>query len=197
MNQEERNIDHELEQMRQDYAALKEHYDKQQIVTDYLLQKAMKSDVNWLFMEMKLLPILSLFLIAITAAYTFIFGLDFIAIALIAVTVLYIIGVIWLYHGVRKGDIYNGDILSTAETLRKFKRKYILIEVILCTYFAVFIIYAAFYLASMKMSRQMVLNRELILILICVATYVAEYFWAKRILKSCDGIIERLKINEE
>ena len=80
MNQEERNIDHELEQMRQDYAALKEHYDKQQIVTDYLLQKAMKSDVNWLFMEMKLLPILSLFLIAITAAYTFIFGLDFIAI---------------------------------------------------------------------------------------------------------------------
>ena len=197
MNQEERNIDHELEQMRQDYAALKEHYDKQQIVTDYLLQKAMKSDVNWLFMEMKLLPILSLFLIAITAAYTFIFGLDFIAIALIAVTVLYIIGVIWLYQGVRKGDIYNGDILSTAETLRKFKRKYILREVILCTYFAVFIIYAAFYLASMKMSRQMVLNRELILILICVATYVVEYFWAKRILKSCDGIIERLKINDE
>ena len=29
MNKEERNIDQELEQMRQDYAALKERFDKQ------------------------------------------------------------------------------------------------------------------------------------------------------------------------
>ena len=35
-------INQELEQMRQDYAALKDCYDKQQIVNDQILRKAMR-----------------------------------------------------------------------------------------------------------------------------------------------------------
>ena len=42
MNNKENDINQELEQMRQDYAALKDCYDKQQIINDQLLRKAMK-----------------------------------------------------------------------------------------------------------------------------------------------------------
>ena len=42
MNNNEIDINQELEQMRQDYAALKERCDKQQIVNDQILRKAMK-----------------------------------------------------------------------------------------------------------------------------------------------------------
>ena len=48
MNKEEFDINQELEQMRQDYAALKERFDKQQIINDRLMEKAFKSDVRWL-----------------------------------------------------------------------------------------------------------------------------------------------------
>jgi hypothetical protein len=42
MNNKELDINQELEQMRQDYAALKDRCDKQQIVNDQILRKAMK-----------------------------------------------------------------------------------------------------------------------------------------------------------
>ena len=42
MNNKEIDINQELEQMRQDYASLKDRYDKQQIVNDQILRKAMK-----------------------------------------------------------------------------------------------------------------------------------------------------------
>ena len=42
MNNTEIDINKELEQMRQDYAALKDRYDQQQIVNDQILRKAMR-----------------------------------------------------------------------------------------------------------------------------------------------------------
>ena len=51
MNKEEFDINQELEQMRQDYAALKERFDKQQIINEQLIQNAMKKDVRRLFLS--------------------------------------------------------------------------------------------------------------------------------------------------
>ena len=48
MNKEEFDINQELEQMRQDYADLKERFDQQQIINEQLMEKAFKADVRWL-----------------------------------------------------------------------------------------------------------------------------------------------------
>ena len=70
MNKEERNIDQELEQMRQDYAALKERLDKQQIINEQLMQNAMKKDVRRLFLSKKSIPAtIALFIIAVILCY--------------------------------------------------------------------------------------------------------------------------------
>ena len=57
MNKEERNIDQELEQMRQDYAVLKQRFDKQQIINEKLMQNAMKKDVGRMFLSKKTVPL--------------------------------------------------------------------------------------------------------------------------------------------
>ena len=46
MNKEEFDINQELDQMRQDYANLKEQFDKQQIINEQLMKKAFKSDIR-------------------------------------------------------------------------------------------------------------------------------------------------------
>ena len=46
MNKEEFDINQELEQMRQDYADLKERFDQQQIINEQLMEKAFKADVR-------------------------------------------------------------------------------------------------------------------------------------------------------
>ncbi|MBQ2598606.1 MAG: hypothetical protein II580_02940, partial [Bacteroidales bacterium] len=66
MNKEEFDINQELEQMRQDYAALKERFDKQQIINEQLIQNAMKKDVRRLFLSKKSIPVtIALIIIAV------------------------------------------------------------------------------------------------------------------------------------
>ena len=70
MNKEEFDINQELEQMRQDYAALKERFDKQQIINEQLIQNAMKKDVRRLFLSKKSIPVtIALFIIAVILCY--------------------------------------------------------------------------------------------------------------------------------
>ena len=105
MNQEERNIDQELELMRQDYAALKERFDKQQIINDHLMQNAMKKDVKRLFLSKKSVPaVIALFIIAVILCY--VQGFEWwVPLSLIIYGILTIPGIFWVYKGIREEDI--------------------------------------------------------------------------------------------
>ena len=116
MNKEEFDINQELEQMRQDYAALKERFDKQQIINEQLIQNAMKKDVRRLFLSKKSIPVtIALFIIAVILCYVQGFAW-WVPLSLIVYGLLTIPGVFWVYKGIREEDIYNGDILSTTES---------------------------------------------------------------------------------
>ena len=65
MNKEEFDINQELEQMQQDYAALKERFDKQQIINEQLMEKAFKSDIRWLSFDRKSLPVVGVGLVPV------------------------------------------------------------------------------------------------------------------------------------
>ena len=197
MNQEERNIDQELEQMRQDYADLKERFDKQQIINEELMQNAMKKDVKRLFLSKKSVPaVIALFIIAVILCY--VQGFDWwVPLSLIIYVILTIPGVFWVYKGIREEDIYNGDILSTTEALRKFKKRYVILVTSICILFFAFVIAATFYMTSMNISAEMMWRRGILIALLCVGTIVLEYYSAKRLLVACDDIIERLKMKDE
>ena len=197
MNKEELDINQELEQMRQDYAALKDRYDKQQIITDYLLQKAMKSDIHRLFLSKKAAYWAAGLLLVFVVLF-FVQGYElWLLFALVIFGLMAIIGVFWAYKGVREEDIYNGDILSTAGTLRKFKKRFLILEAGICIYFFAFVVVGTIYMTSMNISTGMMWRRGILIALICVGTLSLEFLSSKRLLNACDNIIERLQMKED
>ena len=97
MNKEEFDIRQELEQMRQDYAVLKERFDKQQIINKQLIQNAMKKDIRRLFLSKKSIPVtIALFIVAVILSY--VQGFDWwVQLSLIIYGLLTIPGVFWVY----------------------------------------------------------------------------------------------------
>ena len=197
MNKEEFDINQELEQMRQDYAALKERFDKQQIINEQLMQNAMKKDVRRLFLSKKSIPVtIVLFIIAVILCY--VQGFDrWVPLSLIIYGLLTIPGIFWVYKGIREEDIYNGDILSTTESLREFKKRYVILVTGICVLFFLFVIMATFYLTSMNISAELMWRRGLLIAILCVGTLALEYYSAKRLLNACADITGRLKIKDE
>ena len=70
MNKEEFDINQELDQMRQDYANLKEQFDKQQIINEQLMEKAFKSDIRWLTFDKKSTPIAGIALVLVLISFS-------------------------------------------------------------------------------------------------------------------------------
>ena len=197
MNKEEFDISQELEQMRQDYAVLKERFDKQQIINEQLMENAMKKDVRRLFLSKKTAPVgVAIAILAVILSY--VQGMAWwVTLSLIIFTVISFPAVYWVYKGVREDEIYNGDILSTAETLRRFKKRYIAMESGICIFFFAFVVVATVYMTSMNISTELMWRRGILIALLCVGTLAFEYFYAKRTLNACDAVIERLKMKDE
>ena len=197
MNKEEFDINQELEQMRQDYAALKERFDKQQIINEQLMQNAMNKDVKRLFLSKKSIPLtIALFIIAIVLCY--VQGFDWwVPLSLIIYGLLTIPGIFWVYDGIKEEDIYNSDILSTTEAIRKFKKRYVILVTGICVLFFIFVVIATIYMTSMPISAELMWRRGILIALLCVVTIFLEYYSAKRLLNACDAIIERLKMKGE
>ena len=197
MNKEVFDNNQELEQLRQDYAVLKERFDKQQIVNEQLMQNAMKRDVKRIFLSKKSTIAASALLI-IAVIFSFAQRFEWwVSFSLILFGLTSIPVVIWVYKGVHEEDIYNGDILTTAETLRKFKKRYLILEAFVCIFFFAFVVWAMIYVFSSNISTQLMWRRVIILALLCIGALYLEYYFAKRLLKACDDIIERLKTKDE
>jgi len=197
MNKEEFDISQELEQMRHDYAVLKERFDKQQIINEQLMENAMKKDVRRLFLSKKTAPVgVAIAILAVILSY--VQGMAWwVTLSLIIFTVIFFPAVYWVYKGVREDEIYNGDILSTAETLRRFKKRYIAMESGICIFFFAFVIVATIFMTSMNISTELMWRRGILIVLLCLGTLTFEYYYAKRILNACDDIIGRLKMKDE
>ncbi len=196
MNKEEFDINQELDQMRQDYAAMKAQLDKQQIVSDHLIENSIKSDVRRLFLSKKSIPyaiVLNIVLVVLSYVQGFAW---WVSLALIIFGVIFIPGAFWVYKDVQEDTIYNGDILTTTGALRKFKKRYVVLTAAVYLYFFAFAVFATVFMTSMDISAGMMWRRGLLIAILCVAVLAMEYYSAKRLLSSCDAIIERLQMKE-
>ena len=196
MNKEEFDINQELEQMRQDYADLKERFDKQQIINKELIENAMKKDVRRLFLSKKTLPV-GIALAVVAVVLCFVMGYPWwLPVSLIIYSLIFFPGIFWVYKGIREEDIYNGDILSTTQNLLRFKKRYIALVAGICLFFFAFVIAVTLHMTTMNISTELMWRRGIIVAVLCFVTLALEYFSARGLLKSCDDIIQRLKIKE-
>ena len=198
MNQEEFDINQELEQMRQDYAALKERFDRQQIINDRLMEKAFKSNVRWLSADRLSGLIAGAQGIPLIIAISIIKHVDW---WFPAVWSIFIVIVIWamlrMYRNLSKETLYEDDILSATKKVKRFKQQYQrFFFVSMAAALALIGAYAPTVYHSWSTPEQGT-KMVLILVFIVVALCILGYLYYKRLMKACDSIIEQLQLKEK
>ncbi|MBR5075986.1 MAG: hypothetical protein IKX28_03110 [Bacteroidales bacterium] len=126
MNKEEFDINQELEQMQQDYAALKERFDKQQIINGQLMEKAFKSDIRWLSFDRKSLPVIGVALVLLTIYFSAGRGVPWrytIPMCLVGVLAVLVMGRV--YKNLSLDTLYGEDILTATRKVKRFKQQYL------------------------------------------------------------------------
>ena len=195
MNQEEFDINQELEQMRQDYAALKERFDRQQIINDRLMEKAFKSNVRWLSADRLSGLIAGALGIPLIIAISIIKHIDW---WFPAVWSIFIVIVIWamlrMYRNLSKETLYEDDILSATKKVKRFKQQYhrfffvsMTAAVILAGSYAPTVYHSW---STPEQGTKMVL----FLVLLVVVLSIIGYLFYKRLMRACDSIIEQLQM---
>ena len=198
MNQKEFDINQELEQMRQDYAALKERFDRQQIINDRLMEKAFKSNVRWLSADRLSGLIAGALGIPLIIAISIIKHVDW---WFPAVWSIFIVIVIWamlrMYRNLSKETLYEDDILSATKKVKRFKQQYQrFFFVSMAAALALIGAYAPTVYHSWSTPEQGT-KMVLILVFIVVALCILGYLYYKRLMKACDSIIEQLQLKEK
>ena len=198
MNKEEFDINQELEQMRQDYAVLKERFDKQQIINDRLMEKAFKSDVRRLSAD-KLSGLISGALgIPLVIVVSIIRHVDWWFPAAVSV---FIVISLWfalrMYRNLSKETLYEEDILSATKKVKRFKQQYQ--RYFFATMAVGLLIVGAFAPTIYHSWRtpEQGMKMLLILALLVITFSVVGYLSYKRLMKACDSIIEQLQLKEK
>ena len=198
MNKEEFDINQELEQMRQDYAGLKERFDKQQIINEQLMEKAFKSDIRWLSFDKKITPVAGIALVLILISFSVWRGLPWrITILLSAYGLITVLAVSWVYKKLSLDTLFGEDILTATKKVRRFKQQYLWL--ILATWAGLLVILGAlspmiYRIWSPSGKAASVFVMLAVAVVICA---VINVFSFRRMMQACDKIVERLQLKED
>ena len=197
MNKEEFDINQELEQMRQDYADLKERFDKQQIINEKLMEKAFKSDIRWLAFDRKALPVVGVALVIFLVSLSIWRGLLWrYSISLGAVGIISVLVMLRIYKNLSLDTLFGEDILTATKKVKRFKQQY-LWGTVFCWVAVLGIlgvlsptIYRIWSPSGKAVSVFVMLGTSIVILAI-----IGAYFY-KRLMQACDKILERLEIKE-
>ena len=198
MNKEELDINQELEQMRQDYAGLKERFDKQQIINEQLMEKAFKSDIRWLSLDRKSLPVVGVCLVLVLIYCSVGRGVPWrytIPLGIVGILVTLVTGRI--YKNLSLDTLYGEDILTATKKVKRFKQQYmwatVFAWVALLGVIGVLspVIYRIWSPSGKGVSVFVQLGASIIILA------VIGFFCYKRLMQSCDKVLERLQMKED
>ena len=187
----------ELEQMRDEYANLKEELDRQKIINGKLMESTFRKNVDVLDSNKKtgiaVCVVMALFLAALA---TFMEAFTLPVAAGVALCLIIIAGYIVVY---RRIDFKDGidDVRTTALKVRKFRKDYIKFQLTSYAWVLGFIIISAPFIFKGFLATSKGLAAIALIIVIFIACACAQYLTDKKVLKACDEIIDRLEEGEE
>jgi len=194
MNKEEFDINQELEQMRQDYADLKERFDQQQIINEQLMEKAFKADVRWLSRDRNsgviavILGIPAIIILSIIRKADWWFPV---------VATVFVLIILWamlrLYKNLSKDTLYTEDVLSATKKVKRFKQQY---QRFFFASLAAAVILFGSYLPTIYHSWSTPEQGTKMVVIGCIFAVVLlvwGYVYYKRLMKACDSILDRLE----
>lgn len=184
----------ELRQMKSDYEQLKAGMDRQTIINRQLLETVFRSKVGVLDSNRRTSVASLGAAMLITLIISYIKGLDMHLAGIIAAFfVLVLIGYVLIYRKLGKIEYGTDDILSTVTRLRKFKRSYMIVNVLSWVVLAGLM---CFMLPEIHNTFSNPERGVAAIIFMCAAILAGigiQYFTDRKILKACDDIISQLK----
>ncbi len=187
----------EMEQMRGEYARLKEELDRQKIINERLMENTFRKNVDLLDNNRKtgiaLCVVMALFLAAL-AVFMEAFTLPLAA--GVALCLIIMAGYIVVY---RRMDFRDGidDVKTTVLKVSRFRKNYIKFQLTSYAWVLGFIIISAPFIFKGFLTTAKVLAAIALFIVIFIACVCAQYFTDRKVLKACDEIIDRLEEGEE
>ena len=197
MNKEEFDISQELEQMRQDYAALKERFDKQQIINEQLMEKAFKADVSLLSFDKNSGIIACALGIPVIIILSIIrkLGWWFPSLAILY-CLAFLWASLWIHKNLSKDTLYAEDVLSATKKVKRFKQQY---QRYLYISYITAVILVGLYTPTVYHSWSNPEQGAVMVVLLCVLVaimFIWGFFYYKRLMKACDSILDRLQVKE-
>lgn len=184
----------ELRQMKSDYECLKADMDKQVIINRQLMEAVLRNNVRVLDSNRRNTVVGLSAAILVILVLSYVKGLDMCLAGMIAAFyVLMLIGYVFIYCKLGKIEYGTDNILSTVTGLRKFKRNYIVVNTVswilvvglMCFVFPE--IYNTYRMPELGVAAIAFMGVA-VLAGVCV-----QYFMDRKVLRSCDDIINRLK----
>lgn len=184
--------------MRQDYADLKGRFDKQQIINEKLMEKAFRSDIRWLSLDRKSLPVVGVAMVLILTYFSAGRGVPWrytIPLALVGIIVLLVTGLV--YKNLSLDTLYTEDILTATRKVKRFKQQYLWGT--LFAWVAVLSVLGALSPAIYRIWSPFGKGVSVFVQLAAVIAILAVigYFCFKRLMQSCDDILDRLRMKED
>ena len=184
----------ELRQMKSDYECLKADMDKQVIINRQLMEAVLRNNVRVLDSNRRNTVVGLSAAILVIWVVSYVKGLDMRLAGMIAAFyVLMLIGYVFIYHKLGKIEYGTDNILSTVTGLRKFKRNYMVVNTvswILVVGLMGFVfpeIYNTYRVPELGLAGIVFMGVAVL------AGVGVQYFMDRKVLRSCDDIINRLK----
>ena len=194
MNNPEIGTSQELEQMRQDYAALKQQFDKQQIISGALMEKAFQADARWLSFDQAMNYAIAIMAIPATIIICLLreVPLGFMA-AFVAFISLGLGGNLLLHRNLSKDTLYEEDILTAVRRIKRFKQQTKILEIV--TWIVALILFGSFVLTVHHIWHSP--ETGLLFLPLIAVGIIIDIFYTRRLLRACDDMLDRLTLKEE
>jgi len=194
MNDPEIGTSQELEQMRQDYAALKQQFDKQQIISGALMEKAFQADARWLSFDQGMSYAIGALAIPATIVICLLreVPLGFMA-AFVVFISLGLGGNLLLHRNLSKDTLFEEDILTAVRKVRRFKQQTKWLEIV--TWIVAMILLGSFVLTVHSVWPTP--ETGLLFLPLIAVGIVIDVFYTRRLLQACDDMLDRLTLKEE
>lgn len=185
----------EFEQMRSEYAALKEEMDGQQIVDDTIMERILKRGVRSLNFDRIISTSSCLVFAALVLLFAPLDGTD--RWAVLSVVAFLLIMALWsilLYRKLGLSRICQEDVLTAALKVRKFRRNYIVQTVV--SYVMTVVLLCVFIIPAVPAFDALPSDkRQQVIVVLCVFLFLAvslQCLVDRKVLSACSDIINCL-----
>ena len=184
----------EFEQMRSEYAALKEEMDGQQIVDDTIMERILKRGVRSLNFDRIISTSSCLVFAAMVLLFAPLDGTD--RWAVLSVVAFLLIMALWsiLYRKLGLSRICQEDVLTAALKVRKFRRNYIVQTVV--SYVMTVVLLCVFIIPAVPAFDALPSDkRQQVIVVLCVFLFLAvslQCLVDRKVLSACSDIINCL-----